>query len=292
MHNTIIRHFSYITKEITRVRLEKGIVEIRYIQVIGLSRRSPGENPAPCTPVRRSRKRHRAGGDSDGVKPAVGGRRSHRPRVPPMERSGTLHGDQSSGGGRAVPRSSHDSAAKIKEEDEQEIEEGERKKKREMGEERRRREKERERDTEGTISASASSALPPGTTTTIVGGGRTTTIQRRKPAGQRLLHRECDDRDRLTNLVTWSLSESVCRGQRHPPEELRDRLFVRTIAYRLLRKLTVLRCRNGGGCRHSMNERWPLRDPTVHWYYAVVCSRRVFVYFFSYFGFNAFAAGG
>lgn len=61
-------------------------------------------------------------------------------------------------------------------------------------------------------------------------------------------HRERDDRDRLTNLVTWSLSESVCHGQRHPPEEyrLRNRLFVRAIAYRLLHKLTVLRCRNRG----------------------------------------------
>lgn len=59
-----------------------------------------------------------------------------------MERSGTSHGDQSPGGGRAVPRSSHDSAAEIKEE---EIEKGEGKKKREIGGRGEEREKRRER---------------------------------------------------------------------------------------------------------------------------------------------------
>lgn len=66
-----------------------------------------------------------------------------------MERSGTSHGDQSSDGGRAVPRSSRGSTAEIKEEDEQEVEEGEgEKKKREsdMRKERRTRKRERERE--------------------------------------------------------------------------------------------------------------------------------------------------
>lgn len=49
MRNIIIYHSSYIIREITRARLKEKIAEIRYIQVIGPSRRSPGENPVPRT---------------------------------------------------------------------------------------------------------------------------------------------------------------------------------------------------------------------------------------------------
>jgi len=143
MHNTIIRHFDYITKEITRVRFKKRIAEIRYIQVIGLSRRSPGENSA-----RRNRRKRRGAGDSDGVKlvQSVGGRRFAPPPISTNGAKRFASHDQSPGSGRAVPRSSHGSAAEIKEEVEQEIEEGKGEKKRERWKKRREREKERDRE--------------------------------------------------------------------------------------------------------------------------------------------------
>lgn len=161
MHNTIIRHFSYITKEITRVRLEKGIVEIRYIQVIGLSRRSPGENPA-----RRNQKRRGAGGNSDGVNQQSVGGRSFAPPSNFPTNGAELYVATTNRSVVAVP---YLIIARFycrnKREGRPRDQGGKRREEREMEEE----ENEKERDK--TISATPSSALPQ--------GGRTTTIQRR-----------------------------------------------------------------------------------------------------------------